>query len=602
MLSSAERNYDIYDCELLAVIHALEEWRHYLLGTAHVVTVLTDHKNLTYFRQLHKLSRQQACWNLFLQDFDLHFLHTPGTQMGPADALSCRDNVNTADDNVELTLLPDDLFICTIDAALAEKISLSTPSDPLVLSALQVLDEGASLFPRAQRTDWLYQEGKLYFKGRLYAPEGVHHDIVASLHESAAGGHGGVFRTQDLVARDFWWPGLNTFVCRFVAGCAVCQAHKVNTHPSAPPLTPLASVATRPFQQVSVDLITDLPLSLGFDSVMVVVDHGLTKGVIILPCHKNVDAAGVALLFFKNVFVHFGLHDRCISDWGPQFASAFARELAWLLKYDLALSSAYHPQTDGETERLNQELETYLRIFCDGQPERWAELLPMAEYSHNSARHSSTRKSPFSLILGYEPRSYPPIGKMFLPALESRLSELEEARKEALAAHEKAQRTMRERISSKFCPWKVGDKVWLEGRNLRLRYPSRKLAPRREGPFEIAQVISPVAFRLRLPPTWKIHDVFHTSLLMSYKETAEHGPNYSNPPGDLISGEEEFELDQILSHRGTRGRRQYLVSWKGYSAAENTWEPEGNLKYAQTILRAYKLRYPQEFPNPRLFQ
>jgi hypothetical protein len=191
---------------------------------------------------------------------------------------------------------------------------------------------------------------------------------------------------------------------------------------------------------------------------------------------------------------------------------------------------------------------------------------------------------------------------MFLPALESRLSELEEARKEALAVHEKAQRTMREQISSKFRPWKVGDKVWLEGRNLRLRYPSKKLAPRRDGPFEIAQVISPVTFRLRLPPTWKIHDVFHASLLTSYKETMEHGPNYSNPPGDLIGGEEEFELDRILSHRGTRGRRQYLVSWKGYFAAENTWEPEGNLKHVQTILRAYKLRYPQEFPNPRLFQ
>jgi hypothetical protein len=310
----------------------------------------------------------------------------------------------------------------------------------------------------------------------------------------------------------------------------------------------------------------------------------------------------VAQLFFKNVFVCFSLHDRCISDWSPQFASAFARELARLLKYDLALSSAYHPQTDGETEHLNQELETYLRIFCDGQPERWAKLLPMAEYSHNSARHSSTGKSPFSLILGCEPHSYPPIGKTFLPTLESRLSELEEARKEALAAHEKAQQTMWEWISSKFRPWKVGDKVWLEGRNLRLRYPSRKLAPRREGPFEIAQVISPVAFRLRLPPTWKIHDVFHASLLLSYREMAEHGPNYSNTSGDLISGEEEFELDQILSHRGAQGRRQYLVSWKGYSAAENTWEPKGNLKHAQTILRAYKLCYPQEFQNPRLSQ
>jgi hypothetical protein len=199
-LSSMERNYDIYDRELLTVIHALEEWRHYLLGIARIVTVLTDHKNLTYFRQPHKLSCRQARWNLFLQDFDLHFLHTLGTQMGPADALFRRDNIDTADNNEKLTLLPDDLFTHAIDVSLADKITLSTPSDPLVLSALQALDEGVSLFLRAQRTDWLYQEGKLYFKGHLYVPEGARRDIVTSLHESAIGGHGGIFRTQDLVA------------------------------------------------------------------------------------------------------------------------------------------------------------------------------------------------------------------------------------------------------------------------------------------------------------------------------------------------------------------------------------------------------------------
>ena len=120
----------------------------------------------------------------------------------------------------------------------------------------------------------------------------------------------------------------------------------------------------------------------------------------------------------------------------------------------------------------------------------------MTEFSHNSATHSTINKLPFSLILGYEPRSYPPIRKTFIPALETHLKELEDLRKEALAAHEKAQRTMKEWISSKFHLWKSGDKVWLEGRNLKLHYPSKKLAPRREGPFEIIRVISPVAYKL----------------------------------------------------------------------------------------------------------
>ena len=352
------------------------------------------------------------------------------------------------------------------------------------------------------------------------------------------------------------------------------------THPTVPPLTPLTSTATRPFQQISIDLITGLPPSQSFDSVMVVVDHGLSKGVIYIPCHKTIDAAGVAELFFSKVFLRFGLHDKLISDRGPQFASAFARELSRLLQYDLALSSAYHPQTDGETECVNQELETYLRIFCHGNPSKWADLLPMAEFSHNSVAHSSTGRSPFSLILGYEPRSYPPIGKTFLPTLEERLSLLDEGRKEALAAHEKTQRFMKERLTSKFKPWKVGEKVWLDGKNLRLHYPSKKLAPKQEGPFEISQVLSPVSYHLRLPPTWKIHDVFHASLLSPYRETAEHGPNFIEPPPDLIEGEEEYEIAEILAHRGTARRRQYLVSWEGFSSAENTWEPESNLSHA----------------------
>ena len=155
---------------------------------------------------------------------------------------------------------------------------------------------------------------------------------------------------------------------------------------------------------------------------MVVVDHGLMKGVILAPCLKTIDVAGVAQLFFDFVFKQFGLHDTIISDRGPQFASAFTKELARLLKYDIQLSTAYHPQTDGQTERTNQELETYLHIFCTNNPTKWVQFLPSAEFHHNSAPHSSTKTSLFSLLYGYEPHSYPPLGKTFLPTLEERLS------------------------------------------------------------------------------------------------------------------------------------------------------------------------------------
>ena len=143
---------------------------------------------------------------------------------------------------------------------------------------------------------------------------------------------------------------MSTFLRWFVSGCADCQVAKVNTHSTVPRLSPLAVKTTLPFLSVSVDLIMGLPDSHGYNSVMVVVDHGLTKGVIYCPCTKNIDAAGVAKLFFTHVFPRFSLHSKVISDRGPQFASAFAQELACLLQYDVALSTAYHPQMDGETE------------------------------------------------------------------------------------------------------------------------------------------------------------------------------------------------------------------------------------------------------------
>ena len=299
----AERNYDIYDRELLAVIHALDHWCHYLQGTSYLVTLLTDHKNLPYFRQPQKLSHWQAHWMMFLQDFDLHFVHIPGSAMGPADTLSHLADPDTSSNNTDVTLLPDDLFLCAIDTTLVDKITSSTTSDPLVLDALKGLPVGSPIFPWSSLSDWHFSNSCLYFKNHLYIPPNTRHDLVTSVHSSLTSGHRGFLHTYSLLSRDYWWLGISSFVCRFISGCTLCQQMKVNTHLTVPVLSPIPSSCTCLFQQLSVDLITNLLPSNGYDSLMVMVNHGLSKGVILTPCNKTIDTKGVAELFFKHVFL-----------------------------------------------------------------------------------------------------------------------------------------------------------------------------------------------------------------------------------------------------------------------------------------------------------
>lgn len=280
-------------------------------------------------------------------------------------------------------------------------------------------------------------------------------------------------------------------VSRYVEGCAECQQNKINIHPTTPNLIPATGV-TRPFQQISIDYITDLPD----------VDHDLMKGMILTPCNKTIDAIGTATLLYQMVYRQFGLPDKIISDRGPQFTSHVTKELGRLLKITLSLSTAYHPQTDSQTEQANQELEVYLRIFCAGRPDSWSRHLIDAEVAHNQRAHSSRNTSPFYLMMGYNPTLIPiAYPKTNIPLVRERLTELQKAWDEALAAHELARQVMKDRVMGKFTPFKKGQKVWLEGKNLKLSYATRKLAPKREGPIEITEVLNSLNYRLKLPTT-----------------------------------------------------------------------------------------------------
>ena len=447
-------------------------------------------------------------------------------------------------------------------------------------------------------SDWQYTEGILTYKGCVYIPPdpSLRQTILLHCHDHETAGHPGYLKTRQLVTSEFWWPGLASFVHKYVEECATCQRNKSNTHPTVPPLTPIRSTSTHLFQQISCDLITDLPLSNEFDSLLVVVDHGLAKEVILCPTKKTITAEGVANLFFHKVFLRFGLYDKIISDRGPQFTSAFAKELGKLLNYDLSLSTAYHPQSDGETEQVNQEIEIYLRIFCGNNPTLRTDSITLAEFTHNHHLHSVTSQSPFFLMMGYEPHALPSIiQNSAIPAVETRLKNLTAARNEALAAHELAQQVMAARTRQKFVPFTKGEKVWLEARNLKRSITNLKFAPKREGPFTITKVLSPISYQLRLSKTWKIHLVFHATLLLPYRKNDVHGPNFPTPPPDLIAGEEEYEIEQILRQRGPSSRRSFLIRWKGYLAEEDSWVPEWDLKNAKSALNDYKKRHPTIF-------
>ena len=595
-----ERNYNIYDQELLAVICALKTWWHYLHGSPFPVQVFTDHKNLTFFRSPQSLNQRQARWLLDITDFDLKLIHVPSWHLTAPDALLRWPNHLPPSfiDNEGVTLLPPSLFVHVINMALLSKISSSFSADPLVLQALQSMDGSISPAFCSCLSDWQHINGLLTYKNRIYVPptDSLYHDILCCCHDHPTAGHPRFLKTCQLVSTDFWWPGLTSFVCNYVAGCATCQQNKANTHPTTLPLTLIPSSSLLPFRQISCDLITDLPLSNCFDSLLVVVDHGLSKGVILCPTKKTVTVEGIASLFFHKVFLRFGLYTKIISDWGPQFASKFAKELGQILQYNISLSTPYHPQTDGEIQWVNQETETYLRIFCRDHLSTWTDFIPHAEFAHNHRPHSVTGKSPFYQMMGYEPLALPSVlPHSSIPAVELRLKILLAAREEALTAHELAQQTMAARSRRHFTPFKKGDKVWIEAYNLKRQIINPKFAPKREGPFTITKVLSPITYELWLPKSWKIHPVFHASLLLPYSENDTHRSNFPWPPPDLIMGEEEYEIERILCHQGNLSNHSFLIRWKGFSAEEDSWKPEWNLKYAKSALEEYKRRHPTLF-------
>jgi hypothetical protein len=260
------------------------------------------------------------------------------------------------------------------------------------------------------------------------------------------------------------------------------------------------------------------------------------------------------------------------------------QELFHILSITHNHSTAYHPQTDGQLEHANQKLEQYIQIFTDYYQKNWRQLLPLAQYTLNSWPNATTKKAPFELIMGHIPRMHQPTCTTSSPTLNDRLTSIFQARKDAADTLRKSQSL---ELPSNFVPYCVGDRVWLEGQNLNTTHPSAKLAPRHYGPFLMTAAVSRTSHLLKLPASWRIHNVFHTSLLTPYKETTLNGNRYQEPVPDLIDGQPKWEVEQILGARKQCNQLQYLVRWKGFSEAHDSWEPLAHINADQLIKEFY---------------
>ena len=302
-LSKAERNYDIYDLELLAIVKALCHWRHYLAGSPHKIIVYTDHANLQYWQQPHKISRRVACKVLELSEFNIELCHIAGTTNGQADALSrCPDYDQGEEDNNNVMVLPDHLFI---------KATISVDYWPPESQDITMLHPWINAHNLKETNGEWYKDGCKV----VMEPVEIQQNIICNYHDLPAFGHPGIARTIKLVQQFYWWPQLWKDIYKYVKGCTDCQRNKVNTQAHKAPISliyPISEVL--PFQTIALDFIIKLPKSDGYDSILTITNHDCTKMAIFIPCQETVSAEDVALLFLRHVFPHFRVPSKVISD------------------------------------------------------------------------------------------------------------------------------------------------------------------------------------------------------------------------------------------------------------------------------------------------
>jgi transposase InsO family protein len=562
--TSAEENYDVHDKELLAIVIALEHWRIYAESCSDLI-IFSDHKNLVNFTTTKTLNRRQVRWAELLGQHKFKIVYTPGKENGRADALSRRP-----------------------DIAGTKEITKST--------ILKTYKDG-SLGPAKYVNNLTMTVG-------IDVPEELQEQIIRQHHDDPVHGHPGLSRTIELIQRNYQFKNMKDKVMSYIRKCADCQRNKHSTHAQYGEMQPM-ELPSQPWTDISMDFVTGLPLSedpatgLHYDSILVIVDR-FTKYALMIPFRRDYNATQLAHVLKDRLIRDHGIPKTIISDRDKLFTSNYWATLMAEIGIQRKLSTAYHPQTDGQTERTNRTMKTYLKIYSNTSQTNWVSLLPMAQMAYNNKLSEATGKTPYFANHGKHPNLFE--RTLPSPKAEAAIKTAEEMKNIHKEMSRKLLNAQSQSISyvnkkRKTAPQlKEGDKVYLHTKNLRTKRPSKGLDNVKVGPFLISKRNGPVTYTLELPPDAKVHPRFHVSLL----EPADPETPLQRTFRYETEEDNVFEVERILERRlgpplknsNIDGPEEYLVKWKGYPNSENTWEPKNNLSNCKQLLRQFHKKNP----------
>ena len=388
---------------------------------------------------------------------------------------------------------------------------------------------------------------------------------------------------------------------KYVDECDVCQRMQTRRHKPYGKLMPLPQPKGI-WEDISMDFVTGLPPSLhrgvAYDAVLVVVDR-YSKMVQYIPCTKDTDAEELAEIMEDRVFQHFGMFKSCVSDRGSLFTSAWWATFCHYWGMRRKLSTAFHPQTDGATERQNQTMEIFLRCYCNYNQDNWARLLAAGQFRVNSSINRTTGMTPFDIVLRFKPEMRMNIEAATTEDSHAPSGEAPAARREVeLKARdanllrdmwEKSQITAKKYYDThrKEISFAKGDEVLINAKNLRVRKPCKKLTDRFVGPFPVVKSVGLNAYEVDFPEMYgRLHRTFPISLLEPYSRRKGE-----EPPGPVdLDEEDRFLVESIRKERVSNGETQFLVKWLGYPEHENTWEPLKHLDDCEDLVEEFRMR------------